>query len=70
LHFFFRVALHIFNLSGQLVRTLLDRDLPAGEHQTCWDGRNENGKSLATGVYLIIIRSNHREERLKVLLLR
>ncbi len=59
-HTFFRfkipkaspVKLHIFNLSGQLVRTLVDDDLPQGVHQRRWNGRNYAGYSVASGVYL------------------
>lgn len=46
------VKLHIFNLSGQLVRTLVNDDLPQGVHQRRWNGRNNAGYPIASGVYL------------------
>lgn len=46
-----RVEVRIFNILGQLVRVLLDQDLPAGSHQVTWDGIDGRGKSVATGVY-------------------
>jgi hypothetical protein len=46
------VKLHIFNLSGQLVRTLVNDALPQGVHQRRWNGRNNAGYPIASGVYL------------------
>jgi hypothetical protein len=46
------VKLQIFNLNGQLVRTLVNGDLPEGLHQRRWDGRNAAGYRAASGVYL------------------
>jgi hypothetical protein len=46
------VKLHIFNLSGQLVRTLVNDDLPPGVHHRRWNGRNNAGYPIASGIYL------------------
>lgn len=46
------IKLHIFNLSGQLVRTLVEGELPAGVHQRRWNGRNNSGQRVASGLYL------------------
>jgi hypothetical protein len=46
------VKLQIFNLNGQLVRTLIDDELPAGVHQRRWNGRSNAGYRVASGVYL------------------
>jgi hypothetical protein len=43
--------LRIYNILGQMVRVLLDQDLPAGSHQVTWDGIDGRGRSVATGVY-------------------
>ena len=47
------VALRIYNLAGQAVRTLVSGALPAGRHQVVWDGRDEQGRELGSGVYLV-----------------
>jgi len=47
-----RVKLEVFNIRGQKVRLLLEQVLSSGRHQINWDGRNESGESVATGVYL------------------
>jgi hypothetical protein len=46
------VELEIFNTLGQRVRTLIDGTLPAREHTAFWDGCDDNGNSVSTGVYL------------------
>jgi hypothetical protein len=46
------VALTIYNTLGQEVRKLKLGALPAGAHQVEWDGRNEEGKVLSSGVYV------------------
>ncbi len=46
------VRLVIYNLAGKRVRTLVDADLPAGDHHVVWDGRDERGASVPSGSYL------------------
>lgn len=46
----YRVA--VYNALGQRVRMLADRELPAGPGAVVWDGTNDHGARVATGVYL------------------
>ena len=52
-----QVRLEIYNLNGQLVRVLLDKEEAAGEYQITWDGRSDNGSRVATGMYLYRIKA-------------
>ena len=45
-------TLTIYNLIGQRVRTLISKSLEPGEHSVQWDGMDEQGEPLASGVYL------------------
>ena len=45
------VTLRVMDVSGRLVRTLLDKDLAVGAHQATWDGRRTDGRDVVTGVY-------------------
>ena len=45
-------VLTIHDVRGRLVRRLLDRPLPAGRHAVRWDGRDDRGRAMASGVYL------------------
>ena len=55
------VTLHIYNIIGEKVKTLLDQDQPAGFHQINWDGKNDRGKSVSSGLYFYM---DFREPRL------
>lgn len=46
------VKLQIFNLNGQLVRTLVNTQLPAGAHERRWNARDEFGRRVASGLYI------------------
>lgn len=46
-----RVTLRIYDAAGRLVRTLVDAAQAAGEKRAAWDGRNNWGHRVATGVY-------------------
>lgn len=46
------VALAVYDLAGSLVRTLLDEPREAGRHDVVWDGRNDAGRPVASGVYM------------------
>ncbi len=47
----------IFNMRGQLVRQLLQRDLMAGEHKVIWDGRDDMGMTVPSGSYIYQLRT-------------
>jgi hypothetical protein len=46
------VTLRIYNVLGQLVRTLVNSDQEAGSYEAVWDGRNIDGAQVSSGVYL------------------
>jgi hypothetical protein len=46
-----QVTLKIYNLTGQLVETLVDREMYEGTHTVFWDGSNIQGQSVASGIY-------------------
>jgi hypothetical protein len=46
------VRLHVYDLAGRLVRTLLNGEMiAAGRHEKVWNGRDDSGRGVATGVY-------------------
>jgi len=46
------VTLRIYNIAGQLVRTLVDAHQPPGVYRGSWDGKDSLGHDVASGVYL------------------
>jgi hypothetical protein len=51
------VVLALYNVLGQRVRILVDDTLLPGEYQVTWDGRDNAGRLLASGVYLYRLRT-------------
>ena len=45
------VSLNIYNMKGQLVKTLVNEELEADYHEIVWNGRDNSGKTTASGVY-------------------
>ena len=45
------MTIQIFDISGRLVRTLVDEHRTAGRHDVVWYGRNNSGAIVTTGVY-------------------
>ena len=66
------VRLRIYSTAGQCVRTLVDGRMAAGRYKAHWDGRDERGRDVATGVYFYLLTVRGSDARLgrKMLLLR
>jgi hypothetical protein len=46
-----RVRIEVFDVTGRLVRTLVDGPRPAGDHEVMWDGTNDQGSTVSGGLY-------------------
>jgi len=64
-----RVALKVFNLQGQEVRTLLNEEKPAGAFEVLWDGKDNAGRQLSNGTYLYRIEAQGLVQTKKMVLL-
>ena len=51
------VRLHVYNLNGELVNTLVNGEMAAGYHTVKWNGLTSTGKVIASGVYLYRIQA-------------
>jgi hypothetical protein len=65
-----RVSLRVYNVSGALVRTLVDQDLPAGAHRVTWDGVSDTGQAVASGVYYCRLSAGDTREARRMVLLK
>ena len=68
-----RVTLHVYDLAGRRIASLVDGPSEAGEHTVRWNGRTERGDRVASGVYFVRLEAVDpaglvREERRIVLL--
>jgi len=51
------ISLLIYNINGKLVRTLLDKIENNGTNQVVWDGLDDNGKQIGSGIYLLQMKA-------------
>ncbi len=65
-----RASLRVYAVSGRLVRTLVDEEVPAGTSVLEWDGRDQGGHPLPSGIYLGRLAAGGEERELKLVLLR
>ncbi|NIM18927.1 MAG: T9SS type A sorting domain-containing protein [Candidatus Latescibacteria bacterium] len=63
------VSLKIYNVTGQLVKTLVNEEKPAGEYTKGWNGRNDAGNPVSSGVYFYkLVTKNFTQTKKMVLL--
>ncbi len=65
-----RTTLRIYNIRGQLVRTLVDEPKEAGNYQVMWDGKSDNHKDVASGIYLYELKVGDHSQTKKMVLIR
>jgi hypothetical protein len=63
-------SLTIYSTSGERVRTLVEEIVPAGIREAIWDGKNDNGRPVATGVYIYRLRTGGETLSKKMVLLK
>ena len=63
-------SVKIYNLRGQLVKTLIDALLPPGRYEVIWDGRDCGGKKVASGIYLYSLKTSQGQTTRKMILLK
>lgn len=64
------INLEIFNLLGQKVKTLFSGPETAGSHQSNWNGTDENGRLLSSGLYFYRLKSEDLAQTKKMILVR
>ncbi|HHE40300.1 MAG TPA: T9SS type A sorting domain-containing protein, partial [Candidatus Cloacimonetes bacterium] len=64
------VTLNIYNIKGQQVKQLISEQLPAGQHSVIWNGKDDNGKFVSTGIYFYKLKTENFEKTRKMILLK
>lgn len=64
------VAIEIFNVKGQKVRTLINDRLNAGSHSIVWNGTDDNGKNVSSGIYFFNMKSGKYTSTRKMILMK
>jgi len=63
-------TLKIYNVLGEVVRTLVDEPMSPGVHHKIWDGKDGQGNQVASGIYFYRLRAGKFSETKKMVLLK
>jgi photosystem II stability/assembly factor-like uncharacterized protein len=64
------VKIFVYNVLGELVNKLLDKELPSGNHRINWDGSNDFGKVLSSGVYFYQVIVDEQINSRKIIMIK
>ncbi len=65
-----QISLKIYNLKGQLVKTLVDYHQESGIHQAVWDGKDEKSREVSAGIYFYRLKVGEFTQTRKMVLLK
>lgn len=65
-----QVKLEVFNVLGQRVKTLADVVQPAGRHRMVWDGKDAQGKDVASGIYFYRLQAGEFTDSKRMVILK
>ncbi len=61
-----KTTIRIFTMQGRLIRTIADQYIDAGSYSADWDGKNEDGETVASGIYLAHIEAPEFSKSYKI----
>jgi len=65
-----KIKLEVYNLLGQKVRTLINKDMASGKYNMVWNGRNDAGNVLSSGVYIYKLDTGEFSQARKMIFLK
>jgi flagellar hook assembly protein FlgD len=65
-----KVDMAIYNVKGQRVKDLINNEIPKGSHRIVWDGKDNNGRAVSSGLYLVRIGIGNKVDTHKVMMLK
>ena len=65
-----RTSVDIFNVKGQLVKTLIDKHLYGGKHNVVWDGSDVENKQVGSGMYFYRVTVNGQQYSKQMIMLK
>ena len=63
-------TIRVFDTAGRLVRTLINEPVFTGFHSVVWDGKDQHGRTAATGIYFIRLENGPHQHTRKVMFVR
>lgn len=65
-----KVEINVYNMLGQLIATLVNGEIEAGRYFVTWNGRNDQGIQMSSGVYFYQIHADEFTQTKKLILLK
>ena len=65
-----KASLTIYNMKGQKVKTLKNEYMEAGDHSIVWNGKDDNGSSVSSGIYFYKLNTNSYSKIRKMILMK
>jgi hypothetical protein len=65
-----RVRIAVYDVTGSLVRRLVDQTMPAGEHRIEWNGVDDAGRGASSGIYFVRMIAGSYSETRKIVMLK
>ena len=62
--------LTIYSIDGKVIRTLVNEELRAGYHSRVWNGLDQSGKTVSSGVYIYLLKSGTKQASAKLLIVK
>jgi flagellar hook assembly protein FlgD len=64
------VRVQVYNIKGQLVKNLLEERMESGQHSLIWDGRDDRGRAVGSGMYFYRLQTEDYSSTRKMMLLK
>ncbi|MDP2172535.1 MAG: S8 family serine peptidase [Candidatus Cloacimonadaceae bacterium] len=64
------VMIEIFNQKGQKIKTLVNSDFPTGNHSIAWNGKDDNGNGVSSGIYYYRMKSGKFSSTRKMVMMK
>jgi len=64
------ISLKVYNIKGEKIRTLVEKPEGVGHHSVTWDGRDDRGGSLSSGIYVCSIQTGDYKKSIKLMLIK
>lgn len=67
---FANVTLAVYNALGEPIRELVRQELHPGKYEITWNGKNEAGETMSSGIYLAHLQSENKQQTIRLLMIK
>jgi len=64
------VTLKVFNINGELIKTIAEENLPAGRFERTWNGKDNAGQDVSSGIYIYRLTAGKFDKSARMILMK